>query len=250
MIEKIISGGQTGADRAALDVAIRLDIPHGGWISKGRKTEDGKLPEKYALKETPSRGYTQRTEMNVVDSEGTLIVSHGRLSGEAALTRKLAKKHNRPCFHINLKKTIQHKASEIVRFWIDARKIKILNVAGSAASKDPKIYKAVRMLLQVVITDYLPKGVDEAVEWLIAQLPLKDKMSLAAMPESELQYLNDTFGKYVRRRFGLLSGNKKLLASCRSRSGDEGLSPKGASSVIITDLWNTLKQTHRIRPVK
>ncbi|MBW1772144.1 MAG: putative molybdenum carrier protein [Deltaproteobacteria bacterium] len=250
MIEKIISGGQTGADRAALDVAIKLGIPHGGWISKGRKTEDGKLPTKYALKETPSIGYTQRTEMNVVDSEGTLIVSHGRLRGDAALTQKLAKKHNRPCFHLNLKKTMQHKASEIVRFWIDARKIKILNVAGSAASNDPKIYKAVRRLLQVVITAYLPKKLEDAVEWLITQLPLKEKVSIATMRESELQNLNDTFGEYIRRRFGLLSGNKKLLASCSFSSGNKGLSPEGASSVIIKDLWDRLRETHKMRPVK
>lgn len=250
MIEKIVSGGQTGADRAALDVAIRLGIPHGGWVPKGRKTEDGRLPQKYDLKEAPSLSYAQRTEMNVIDSDGTLIVTHGRLRGEAALTQKLAKKHNRPCFHMNLKKTMEHKTSEIVRFWIDARNIKILNVAGSRASTDPKIYKAVRRLLQSVITDYLPGGVDEAVEWLMTQLPLKEKVSLAAMQETELDHLNDTFGKYVRRRFGLLFGNKKLLASCSLRARKKDLSPKGASDVIIRDLWDTLRATHRIRPVK
>ena len=250
MIEKIVSGGQTGADRAALDVAIKLGVPHGGWIPKGRKTEDGKLSKKYGLKETPSISYPQRAEMNVIDSEGTLIVSHGRLRGEAALTQKLAKKHNRPCFHINLKKTFAHKASEIVRFWIDARNIKILNVAGSRASKDPKIYRAVRNLLQLVITAYLPKRLEEAVERIMSQMPLKDKVSLAAMQESELQSLNETFGEYIRRRFGLLSGNEKLLASCSAISGTEDLSPEGASKVIIKDLWNTLKETHTIRPVK
>ncbi|MFC1581137.1 YpsA SLOG family protein, partial [Thermodesulfobacteriota bacterium] len=202
------------------------------------------------LKETPSIGYTQRTEMNVVDSEGTLIVSHGRLRGEVALTQKMAKKHNRPCFHINLKKTMQHKASEIVRFWIDARKIKILNVAGSAASKDPKIYRAVRKLLQMVITGYLPKKQEDAVEWLLEQLPLKDKVSLATMPDSELQNLNETFGEYIRRRFGLLSGNKNLLSSCSFGSRKKDLSPEDASMVIIKDLWDTLRETHKMRPVK
>jgi hypothetical protein len=77
MIKKIISGGQTGADRAALDTAIKLGIPHGGWISKGRKAEDGPLPDKYQLQEMPTDSYPERTEQNVVDSEGTLIISHG-----------------------------------------------------------------------------------------------------------------------------------------------------------------------------
>jgi len=96
VIDKIISGGQTGADRAALDAAIELDIPHGGWIPKGRKTEDGGLPEKYHLKEMPTGSYAARTEQNVIDSDGTLIVSHGKLNGGSALTRRLAKKHKRP----------------------------------------------------------------------------------------------------------------------------------------------------------
>ena len=81
MIDKIISGGQTGADRAALDVAIELGIPHGGWVPKGRKTEAGRLPAKYQLKEMPTDSYPERTEQNVLDSDGTLIISHGSLTG-------------------------------------------------------------------------------------------------------------------------------------------------------------------------
>jgi len=81
MIQKIISGGQTGADRAALDFAIKRGIPHGGWIPKGRKTEDGTLPEKYHLLEMPTGSYSKRTEKNILDSDGTLIVSHGLLTG-------------------------------------------------------------------------------------------------------------------------------------------------------------------------
>ena len=77
MIKMIISGGQTGADRAALDVAIEHNFPHGGWIPKGRLTEDGPLPEKYLLKEMPTDSYPRRTEQNVIDSDGTLIISRG-----------------------------------------------------------------------------------------------------------------------------------------------------------------------------
>ena len=102
MLQKIISGGQTGADRAALDFAIEFNIPHGGWIPKGRKTEDGVLPEKYQLQEMPTASYPKRTEKNILDSDGTLILSYGKLTGGSALTRKLTKKHSKPWVHVDL----------------------------------------------------------------------------------------------------------------------------------------------------
>jgi hypothetical protein len=100
MISKLISGGQTGADRAALDVAIDLGIPHGGWLPKGRKTEAGRLPAKYQLNELPTDSYPKRTEQNVIDSDGTLIVSHGPLTGGSDYTRQMAEKHGKPLMHI------------------------------------------------------------------------------------------------------------------------------------------------------
>ncbi len=86
-IKKIISGGQTGADQAALDFAIKHDIPHGGWIPKGRKTEDGIFPDKYHLQEMPTASYPKRTEKNILDSDGTLIFSKGTLTGGLAPPR-------------------------------------------------------------------------------------------------------------------------------------------------------------------
>ena len=128
MISKIISGGQTGADRAALDVAIDYGIPHGGWIPKGRKTEDGILPDKYNLQEMPTSSYPKRTEKNILDSDGTLIISHGELTGGSALTRKLATKHGRPWLHIDLD-TIDVDPSNVIKPWIGMYGIKVLNVA-------------------------------------------------------------------------------------------------------------------------
>ena len=95
-IEKIVSGGQTGVDQAALDVAIEMGIPHGGWVPKGRKTEKGRLPDKYNVRETNAIDYDQRTELNVIDSEATLLFSNGTLKGGSALTQRLARKHNKP----------------------------------------------------------------------------------------------------------------------------------------------------------
>ena len=154
MIEKIISGGQTGADRAALDVAIELNIPHGGWIPKGRKTEDGILPDKYQLKEMSSTSYPKRTEQNILDSDGTLIISNGKLTGGSALTRKTAKKHDRPWVHIDMDKMSVSDAVKTVESWLDRNSIQVLNVAGSRASKDPEIYKTTVEILKTALTSF------------------------------------------------------------------------------------------------
>ena len=137
---KIISGGQTGADRAALDFAIQHNIEHGGWIPKGRKAEDGPLPERYQLKEMPTADYPKRTEQNVIDSDGTLIISHGRLTGGSRLTVDVAKKHKRPCLHLDMRETSVDGAAQRLRVWIAENRIEVLNVAGPRQSKDPQIY--------------------------------------------------------------------------------------------------------------
>jgi len=148
MITRILSGGQTGADRAALDFAIKHHIPHGGWLPKGRKTEDGTLPEKYILQEMPTPDYSKRTKQNVLDSDGTLIVSHGFLTGGSALTEFLAEEHNKPYLHIDLNLLSMQEAAQIINQWIQSYKLKVLNVAGPRASKDPKIYQAIMNLLE------------------------------------------------------------------------------------------------------
>ena len=152
MIEKIISGGQTGVDQAALDVAIELNIPHGGWIPKGRKTEDGILPDKYQLKEMPTASYPPRTEKNILDSDGTLIICHGKLTGGSALTRKMAKKHDRPWLHLDMDKLSVSDASKTTASWIDQNNVQVLNVAGSRASKNPEIHKTTVEILKTALT--------------------------------------------------------------------------------------------------
>jgi len=151
MIKKIISGGQTGADQAGLNVAIELNIPHGGWIPKGRKTEKGILPAKYKLTEMNSTSYPKRTEKNVLDSNGTVIFTTGSLTGGSALTRKLANKHNRPLLHINFEKVPAKEAAATVSDWIESYNIDVLNVAGSRASKNHNIYKNTKEVLKQAI---------------------------------------------------------------------------------------------------
>ncbi len=144
---KIISGGQTGADQAALDAAIRLDITHGGWVPKGRKTEQGPLAPHYTVKEMPSANYRHRTEKNILTADGTLIFSFGPLSGGSALTQALAIRHAKPFLHIDFEHLTAEKAIEAIEQWLRNEKIDTVNIAGSRASSEPRIYQAVYSLL-------------------------------------------------------------------------------------------------------
>jgi hypothetical protein len=147
---KIISGGQTGADRAALDAAIKLKLPYGGWLPRGRKTENGPLPAHYNLEELDSENYRTRTEQNVIAGDGTLIVSFGPLTGGSALTESFSIKHDRPCLILNLALISLDEAVDAVEKWIQRYEIAIMNVAGPRASGEPRIYDAVyKLLLQI-----------------------------------------------------------------------------------------------------
>ena len=141
MLRKIISGGQTGVDRAALDVAMRLGMPHGGWIPKGRLTEEGPLPPHYQLEEMPTDAYEARTEKNVLESDGTLLISRGSPTGGTDYTRRMALKHGKQLLHIDLSLGQRPSdAASLIASWIEMNRIETLNVAGPRASGDPGIY--------------------------------------------------------------------------------------------------------------
>ena len=135
-IRRIVSGGQTGVDRGALDAAISLGLEHGGWCPRGRLAEDGVIPRQYRLRQTKSADYPTRTEQNVLDSDGTLILYRQRLYGGTELTRRLAEKHGKPYFLVDLEQTVD---LQPVRRWIDDQSIAVLNVAGPRESSWPGI---------------------------------------------------------------------------------------------------------------
>ena len=137
MLRKIISGGQTGVDRAALDVALEHGIPCGGWCPKGRLAEDGTIPAHYPLAETHTTVYEERTAWNVRDSDGSLVVTWGPPAGGTAYTIDAAREYGRPCLVIDLAEDCE---SGGVRAWIEEHDIQTLNVAGPRASKDPSVY--------------------------------------------------------------------------------------------------------------
>lgn len=150
-IKKIISGGQTGADRAALDAALSCGFPAGGWCPEGRKAEDGVIPGHYPVQELPSGGYRQRTKRNVVDSDGTLIVYDERLSGGTELTVVFCIKEKKPYLLVDTHDLNESRAIEKVWRFILQEKIEVLNVAGPRASSAPNIWAYVNRVLSTII---------------------------------------------------------------------------------------------------
>ena len=191
-------------------------------------------------------------------------------------TQELTQKHKRPCLHTDLNKTLIIDAALTIHQWLQENFIEILNGAGPRASKDPKIYEATISLLERVFhllkvermavsigpsrtlpvrdrpskSGSDPKSVTEAVERLIYHLSLKDRMRILEMDANEVSMLNHTMGKYIRNRFGLRYGNTELIESCRKLANKDDVNPDDVSAVIISELWKTLRDTHRLRVVK
>jgi len=146
-VVRIVSGGQTGADRAALDWAIANGIEHGGWCPKGRRAEDGVIPPYYELIETRSAAYEQRTKWNVRDSDATLILSLAEeLSGGSRFTRETAARLGKPYLHVHP----GIEGPERIRDFLNRYQIKVLNVAGPRAFSEAGIVQFVHAILDAV----------------------------------------------------------------------------------------------------
>jgi len=145
--KSVISGGQTGVDRAALDFAIAENYAHGGWCPKGRKAEDGPIPERYRLIETESENYRQRTRRNVIDSDGTLILNLGELADGTLETQRIALREGKPYFVVALGDDAWESQFSGVRAWLGQHSINRLNVAGPRESKRPGVYRLARNFL-------------------------------------------------------------------------------------------------------
>ena len=151
VLERIVSGGQTGADRAALDAAIAVGFSHGGWCPKGRRAEDGPIHSRYQLHETESDHYIARTEMNVQDSDGTLILTLGPLTGGSLRTQEFAEAHGRPCLHLEIRDRGEDEAVEMIQAFVEQHEIGTLNVAGPRTSTCPAIYDRARAVMDAFL---------------------------------------------------------------------------------------------------
>lgn len=149
-LKRIVSGGQSGVDRAALDVAMRLGFGCGGWCPRGRLSEDGSIPMNYPLKETPTPAYAERTEWNARDSDGTLVLTWGPPANGTAFTVDMAHKHGRPVLVIDLDRRAAN--LDEVHTWLLENGIRTLNVAGPRESKCPGIYEDASAFLEALLS--------------------------------------------------------------------------------------------------
>jgi hypothetical protein len=150
IVARIVSGGQTGVDRAALDVAIRLGIACGGWVPRGRRAEDGPIPSRYPMRETESRAYAERTRRNVADGDATLILTRGQLTGGTALTAACAAALGRLYRIVDLRRA---PSPADTRTWLCDNALGILNVAGPRESSTPGIYNEAAAFLEAMLMD-------------------------------------------------------------------------------------------------
>ena len=149
-VRRIVSGGQSGVDRGALDAAISMGIEHGGWCPRGRLAEDGRIPPRYRLVETKTALYRARTEQNVIDSDGTLILFRATLRGGTELTRRLAVQHGKPHLLVDLAQPLD---VSVIRQWLLTAAIEVLNVAGPRESSSPGIADECQQLIREIFVE-------------------------------------------------------------------------------------------------
>jgi len=269
MIDKIISGGQTGADQAALDVAVKYNIPHGGWIPRGRKTEAGPLPPRYRLTQMPTTDYRDRTWKNIQDSQGTVVFFRRYLTGGSRLTRDFAKSCEKPYCAVDLLVNDPFEAAVMLQSFAGENKIRVLNVAGPRASHDPGIYTEVKIILETLFyliflaqeddhsilpfpffsEPVFPVSLDAAVALLDQDLPLKAKADIARLDPARIMAVYFSWLENLRFRLGLDAGNTSLLNACNPGIKPGHFSVDDAVMEIIKALKRHCDKAYQLRVV-
>lgn len=274
MIRKLISGGQTGVELAALDVAIKLGIDHGGWIARGKRNAQGPLSDVYNLNEAVAVGFKTAMEQNVMSADGTLLVTRGKKSPRTQYAVEMSLKHQRQLLHVDLSQNSSFEAASLIGSWGSLQQIKIAFVTGPQADTDPNIYAQMLKIMETAFylefvktgtqppfvaresdsrfehrEDY-PYCVDEAVVRLKSVLSLKDRAYFANMQAGELDHMRTGLSEYIKQKFGLYAGNAPLMKSCAEIGKLTNPLVDEACAIILRALWKDLQQTHKLRVVK
>lgn len=274
MIHKLISGGQTGVELAALDIAIKLGIHHGGWITRGRRNAQGRLSRVYNLREVDALGFKTAMERNVTEADGTLLVTRGKKSARTQYAVEMSLKHQRQLLHVDLSQNSPFEAASLISSWGSLQQIGTAFVTGTQADSDSKIYaQALKILETAFYLGFVKTGVNppdatrdprlspepsrdcphtvaEAVARLKSTLSLKDRAHLANIQADELDNLGSGLGEYIKQTFGLYSGNAVLMESCAEFGHVDRPLVDEACAIILRALWEDLQNTHKLRIIK
>jgi hypothetical protein len=274
ILKKIISGGLSVSDQAVLDAAIRLGILHDGYIPWGRMTEIGTLPSKYKLQELKTGNHFDCIEKNVKESKGTLIISAGKLNDDAEYARRMTLKYSHQIFAVDLELTPSFEAATLVNDWVQMYNIDVLYVIGPFANEYRYVDRHVTVIVEGALLldkmdapqgskiqdipygEYLqklqtvPKSVDEAVEQIISDMSLEERVRHANLDKEDLRVINYSLSIFIRNQLFMKDVNKELFKSCLAVSGNKNLNEAMAALVIIEKLWEKLRETHRLRIVR
>lgn len=273
MIEKIIAGGQTWPEIAALDLAIKLGIAYTGWQPAIQVPSRLVKTDKYRLHTLPSNRPQDAIAKNVKASDGTFILSHGRLRKQADYARQMTLKNRKQLLGIELNQHSPFEAARLLASWIEMNHIKSLFVTGSTEIKTLNIYHQTFRILESAIfavlaqssvpgsTEILsgrnvgipnrqPATVHDAMEWLVSSLSLKEKAYIAASKLDVFLQRDNPLGQHIQKIFNLRTGNEVLMQSCSDISEKDAVKPEEASRVIMIALWKNLRETHRLRIIK
>lgn len=271
MIRKIVSNGRIGVARGALEAALALDIPHGGWGLPAGKQGDEPLPEQYHLREMKTKSKTRCIERNVIETDGTLIITFadGDMTADALVARKSADKHHVPWILINLGQTGTFQAAQDIHEWLREQEIHVIHVVGaSTGDTEKEADKTTGSLLEAVY--YLgliesnmtapfrstpgngrqqPASADDIVNLLLTEMSLKDRVIVANMRETQLELLQSTLGRHIQIQLEFWRQNNTAIASLEKMEKKTG-GASDISALIIKQLWKKLRATHRLRIVK
>jgi hypothetical protein len=263
MLQKILASGRNGAERAALDLAVELGLSYGGSFPP----EAGKESVYEGLTPLSGAGRGACLEQNVLDSDGTLMITFGRPGGDTDLARRLSLRHGRQLLHIDAATAGASEAAELIQSWIEVYGIRVLHVTGVDESNSLALYAAAASILAYAIEPMQRRGVpvgrrhlpaaggrpatlQQAVSRIEAEMTLREKAIFAGTDAGDADRLFGPMVSIVVARFGLDSGNRLLLGSCRTAAKQPKMGPDEAALQILSTLWRSLRKTCRIRVVK
>jgi hypothetical protein len=253
-----------------MDVAVKLGLNCGGWVPKGQPNPTAA----YRLKENDSPAVNDAVERNVIDSDGTLLITLGRKNDPIKYAIQMTLKHQRQLLHLDLREYPIFEAGSMISSWVAVQFIHTVYVTGPTSAEEEKLYQQTQKVLETAI--YLgmvksgahpktsggqvdvsskrqaqyPRTVAQALEQLKAVLPLKDRILMANMQAHEIEHLHSGLSEYIKQNFGLYAGNTPLLQACAQAGQIIRPLPDEAAAVILRALWKDLQATHKLRIIK